>query len=89
MPPVRYRCAACGNLTRFDVVVTRKTRGFHHFSLGGELSVEDEEVLAETVDDVTCRWCGSGKAIEVVPPINVEADVEAADAQPRPGRSGG
>ena len=85
MPPVRYRCAACGNLTRFDVVVTRKTRGFHHFSLGGELSVEDEEVLAETVDDVTCRWCGSGKAIEVVPPT----DVEAADAQPRPGRSGG
>ena len=27
----RYRCSGCGNLTRFDVVVTRRTRAFHHF----------------------------------------------------------
>ena len=60
----RYRCSACGNLTRFDVTVTRRTRAFHHFSLGGELSVEDEEVLSEVVEDVACRWCGSGKAVE-------------------------
>ena len=44
MPPARYRCAACGNLTRFDVTVTRRTRAFHHYTLGGELTVEDEEV---------------------------------------------
>jgi len=62
--PRRYRCTACGNLTRFDVTVTRRTRAFHHFSLGGELSVEDEEVLSEVVEDVACRWCGSGKAVE-------------------------
>jgi hypothetical protein len=60
----RYRCTACGNLTRFDVTVTRRTRAFHHFSLGGELSVEDEEVLAEVVEAVSCRWCGSGSAVE-------------------------
>jgi hypothetical protein len=42
----RYRCAACGNLTRFDVTVTRRTRAFHHYSIGGELTVEDEEVLS-------------------------------------------
>lgn len=64
MPTPRYRCAACGNLTRFDVTVTRRTRAFHHYSLGGELSVEDEVVLAETVEDVSCRWCGSGRAVE-------------------------
>lgn len=60
----RYRCAACGNLTRFDVTVTRRTRAFHHYSLGGDLSVEDEVVLAETVEDVSCRWCGSARAVE-------------------------
>lgn len=64
--PVRYRCGACGNLTRFDVVTTRRTRAFHHYSLGGELSVDDEQVLAETVEKVSCRWCGSGTAVEPV-----------------------
>jgi hypothetical protein len=63
---VRYRCTACGNLTRFDVTTTRRTRAFHHYSLGGELSVEDEEVLHEQVEDVACRWCGSGTSVEVV-----------------------
>jgi hypothetical protein len=56
----RYRCTACGNLTRFDVVATRRTRAFHHFSVGGELTVEDEEVVDERIEAVTCRWCGAG-----------------------------
>jgi hypothetical protein len=60
----RYRCAACGNLTRFDVTTTRRTRAFHHFTVGGELTVEDEEVLSEVVEDVSCRWCSSGGAVE-------------------------
>ena len=64
MPARRYRCAACGNLTRFDVVTTRRTRAFHHFTLGGELSVEDEEVLSEIVEEASCRWCGSPAAVE-------------------------
>ncbi len=64
MAATRYRCTACGNLTRFDVTTTRRTRAFHHYTLGGELSVEDEEVLDETVEDVTCRWCASGRAVE-------------------------
>jgi hypothetical protein len=63
---VRYRCGACGNLTRFDVVVNRRTRSFHHYSLAGELSVENVDVLAESVEEVSCRWCGHGKDIEVV-----------------------
>ena len=62
----RYRCTACGNLTRFDVVTTRRTSAFHHYTVGGELSVEDEQVLSEVVEDVSCRWCGSGKAVEVL-----------------------
>jgi hypothetical protein len=63
---VRYRCAACGNLTRFNVVVTRRTSAFHHFSVGGDLTVEEEEVLDETVEEVTCRWCGNGNGVEVL-----------------------
>jgi hypothetical protein len=62
----RYRCAACGNLTRFDVTITRRTRSFHHYSIGGELSVEDTEVLSETVEEVACRWCGTAKSVEVL-----------------------
>jgi RNase P subunit RPR2 len=61
---VRYRCTACGNLTRFDVVTTRRSRGFHHYTVGGELTIEDEEVLSEVVEDVTCRWCGTSGRVE-------------------------
>jgi len=62
----RYRCTACGNLTRFDVTSTVQTRAFHHYSVGGELHVEDAEVLSESVDEVLCRWCGTGTAVEAV-----------------------
>jgi transposase len=65
--PSRYRCSACGNVTRFDVVASRRTKAFHHFSLGGELTVEEEELIEETVEQVACRWCGSTAAIEQQP----------------------
>jgi hypothetical protein len=64
--PDRYRCASCGNLTRFDVVTDRRTKAFHHYSVGGELSVEDVEVISESVGEVSCRWCGHGRSIEVL-----------------------
>ena len=64
--PQRYRCAACGNVTRFDVTATRRTRAFHHFTIGGDLTVEDEELLAEDVESVSCRWCGSPTAVEAL-----------------------
>ena len=76
MPP-RFRCTACGNVTRFDVTATRRTRAFHHFTIGGELTVEDEEVLAEEVESVSCRWCGSPDAVEPL--------VEGDDAAPAAG----
>jgi hypothetical protein len=64
----RYRCTACGNLTRFDVVSTRRTRAFHHYTVGGDLEIEEEEVLELTVESVSCRWCrASGEAIEELP----------------------
>ena len=63
MTSSRYRCTACGNLTRFDVTSTRTTRAYHHYSVGGELRIEHEEVLAESVEDVSCRWCGTGASV--------------------------
>ena len=69
----RYRCAACGNLTRFDVTRQRRTRAFHHYTVGGELQVEDEVVLDEVVEDVSCRWCGTGSAIETLDDETVDA----------------
>jgi hypothetical protein len=76
--PNRYRCAACGNITRFDVVTDRRARAFHHFSVGGELSVEDVEVLSESVVEVSCRWCGHGRAVEV---LDADAAAAASDAE--------
>ena len=60
----RYRCAACGNRTRFDVTRRQQTRSFHHYTLGGDLTVEEVEVLADEVESVSCRWCGSPRAVE-------------------------
>lgn len=59
-----YRCDACGNKTRFDVFETKSVRQFQHFTLGGEMSVEEEEVLEGKVDRVVCRWCGSNDVVE-------------------------
>jgi len=48
------------------VLSTTRSRAFHHFDLGGGLTVEDEDVLSHVVESVTCRWCGSTTAIETV-----------------------
>jgi len=75
--PVRYRCAACGNVTRFDVTATRRTKAFHHYTIGGDLTVEDVEVLDEQVEAVSCRWCGSARAVEEI--VEGEDPAPAAD----------
>jgi hypothetical protein len=72
----RYRCGACGNVTRFDVVATRRTRAFHHYSIGGDLNIEEEDVLDERIEQVTCRWCGAaGEPID-------DSDAEQLHDQP-------
>ncbi|HEV8681262.1 MAG TPA: hypothetical protein VGS09_00590 [Actinomycetota bacterium] len=77
----RFRCSSCGNLTRFDVYETRRTRAYHHFTLGGDLSIEEEEVLQAERDRVTCRWCGSSDAIEELP-VAEEVPIEAGSPTP-------
>ena len=75
-PGERLRCAACGNLTRFDVLASRRTTGFWHYTLAGELDVEDERDLATEVEEVRCRWCGSTGDVEVVPVIGEPSPAE-------------
>ena len=65
-PDERWRCSLCGNLTRFDVVRTARVRQYVHLDLSGEPTVEESEVLAETVESLACRWCGAADRVEVV-----------------------
>ena len=64
-PGHRFRCEGCGNVTRFDVVTSGRMRAYHHFDLGGQRGIEEEEILERTVESVTCRWCGRQDAVRV------------------------
>ncbi|HVA08684.1 MAG TPA: hypothetical protein VNG12_18270 [Acidimicrobiales bacterium] len=74
-----YRCDGCGNVTRFDVTVSQTTKSFHHYTVGGELMIEEVDVLSRTVDDVVCRWCGHGRSVVEI------SDAEAHDSPEEPG----
>lgn len=79
---IRFRCGNCGNLTRFDVYETRRTRAFHHFTLGGDVSIDEEEVLEAERERVVCRWCGSADSIEELPVDHVSPGQPLAAEQP-------
>ena len=66
-PDTRWRCTLCGNLTRFDVARSTRTREYVHVDLAGEAVVEEREVRAEVVEHVTCRWCNAVDQVETVP----------------------
>lgn len=34
--------------------------------MGGTATIEEREVLAETIEAVLCRWCGHGDRVEMV-----------------------
>jgi hypothetical protein len=70
----RWRCAGCGNLTRFDVVQRRRTAEFWHVDLAGNPHVEESSTLEASIEAVTCRWCGRSDAIEVVERPDADAE---------------
>jgi rubredoxin len=72
----RYRCKACGNITRFDVKETITQTSLYHYTLGGELDREELHVVSRTVEDISCRWCGHGK--EVVEEGEIEEGPDVA-----------
>ena len=69
----RWRCGGCGNLTRFDVTLTRRTTEYWHFDLAGDHSVEESSTDYEDVSAVSCRWCGRSDSIELVPRAEADA----------------
>jgi hypothetical protein len=75
----KYRCDGCGNVTRFDVTMSQTTKSFHHYTVGGDLMVEEVEVLSRTVDDVVCRWCGHGRSVVEI------SETESSDRPEEPG----
>jgi hypothetical protein len=75
----RLRCGGCRNLTRFDVVATRRTAAFWHYSLAGELTVEEERPLEVSAEELRCRWCGSTTQVEVIPALWASAGTEPAE----------
>ncbi len=66
-PESRWRCGACGNLTRFDVIRALRSREFVHVSLAGVQEVSEREVLVETIERVTCRWCAAVDSVVIEP----------------------
>ena len=77
-----YRCDACGNKTRFDVFESKRVRAFHHFTLGGDVAIEEEEVLDRRVERVVCRWCGSGDAVVEESPVGDATDGSSVGVGP-------
>jgi hypothetical protein len=63
----RWRCRLCGNLTRFDVTRTTRSRDFLHCDLAGVARVEEHEVLTEQIEQVRCRWCDGRDTVELIP----------------------
>ncbi|GDX31501.1 hypothetical protein LBMAG15_04350 [Actinomycetes bacterium] len=63
----RFRCAHCGNLTRFDVVRLAKVSEFWHVDISGSPVVEETSVLTQEIEQVRCRWCAAADRIELVP----------------------
>nr|WP_221442480.1 hypothetical protein [Nocardiopsis algeriensis] len=74
----RWRCTGCGNLTRFDVTRTVRSRDYVHQDLSGEGRVEERTVLSETVEQVTCRWCGATDRVEIT--ARPDADQPSAES---------
>lgn len=66
MNNVRFQCEQCGNLTRFEVLSEKKSKAFYHYSLGGELKVENEEIVDCKILSVICMWCGHGRAVKEI-----------------------
>lgn len=46
------------------MVDTVRRKQFHHYTLGGDLDVETEEILEQKIESITCRWCDRSDGIE-------------------------
>lgn len=82
-PDTRWRCAQCGNLTRFDVLRAARLKEYVHLDLAGVPHIEESETVEETLLEVRCRWCGSTEAIELVARPTADEAAEMTGEIPR------
>jgi hypothetical protein len=66
----RYRCGTCGNLTRFEVVMTRRVREIHHIGVDGTPVAHRPQIVAEAVEQVICGWCEQHDRVEELRPVS-------------------
>jgi hypothetical protein len=85
-PGQRLRCAACGNLTRFDVVSSRRTSAYWHYSLAGALTIDAEEELESVAEQIRCRWCQSEQVETIEARAAGGVPEDAAATRPSGGR---
>lgn len=41
-----------------------RRKRFHHYTLGGELEIESEEILQREIEAIVCRWCDRSDGVE-------------------------
>ncbi|HVE74886.1 MAG TPA: hypothetical protein VNA30_07375 [Mycobacteriales bacterium] len=83
-PDSRWRCTLCGNLTRFDVMRVTRTEDFVHVDLAGTPTVDEQTVLDDRVEHVTCRWCKAVDQVELVPRPGAEEPPSGGIVGPPP-----
>lgn len=79
----RWRCTGCGNLTRFDVTRTIRSRDYVHLDLSGDGAVEERTVLSEEIEGIRCRWCGATDSVEII----ARPDADRSSAESSTGRT--
>jgi hypothetical protein len=57
-----------------------RSEEYLHVDLSGDAVVEERRVLAETVEQVRCRWCNGVNSVELVPRPGATSDAPAADS---------
>ncbi|MFN8076271.1 MAG: hypothetical protein U0Q15_12735 [Kineosporiaceae bacterium] len=65
-PSTRWRCTACGNLTRFDLTRSSLVVEYVHVDLAGQARVEETTVVEDQWRQVRCRWCDGVDTVELV-----------------------
>lgn len=56
-----------------------------HLDLAGDSTVEDREVLSDTIEEVRCLWCNQHSTVELV--ARADSAEGAADGDPPDGRA--
>ncbi len=41
-----------------------RRKQFHHYTLGGDLQIESEDILEQQIESIVCRWCDRSDGIE-------------------------